>query len=175
MTIKLERAPLMDPGEIVVLRDLLVKYHPQRVLEWGSGGSTLTWPVMFPEMEWWTVEHNPAYYEALRSQVGSNVHLVHLPFPDYYNLRPASVGQFDFIIVDGRKRVECLSAARALLRPGAVAVLHDSSRERYRPAWAYYHEVQELVPPNLARGKDQRGLTLFARPRLASADSNQGG
>ena len=170
MSIQLTDGPMMEPREIAALRDLLTKRRPRRVLEWGSGGSTLTWPVEFPEIEWWTLEHNRAYYDGLRTRVSANVHFLHLAFPAYYEISPQEFGLFDLIIVDGRQRVKCLNAARSLLAPGGVVVLHDSSRERYKPAWDYYRTTRELSPPNPERGKDQRGLTLFADPRPLTPD-----
>lgn len=171
MSIKLEEGPMMEPCEVAALRELLTTRQPRRVLEWGSGGSTLTWPVEFPEIEWWTLEHNRQYYDTLRERVPGNVHFLHLCFPEYHDIGPDEFGLFDLIIVDGRQRVKCLSAARDLLTSGGVVVLHDSSRERYRPAWSYYRTARELAPPNPARGKDQRGLTLFADPIPRHSDN----
>jgi hypothetical protein len=132
-------------------------------LEWGCGASTLYWPRLFPFVEWVTLEHDPAWYAALLDEdLPENVTLLHLPYPDYYSVETQALGRFDFIIVDGRERVKCLNAARHLLLPGGIALLHDSSRARYTPASSYYATVTDICPPN-AHGK--RGLRTFENPR----------
>jgi hypothetical protein len=70
---------------------------------------------------------------------------------------------FDLIIVDGRERVKCLSRARDLLVPGGSVLLHDASRPRYAPAWAYYRHAETLVGAR-DNPKDPRGLALFRDP-----------
>jgi hypothetical protein len=47
-------------------------------------------------------------------------------FPDQY---------FDFIIVDGRARVECCLNAITKLKSGGIFVLDNSDRERYQPVF----------------------------------------
>jgi precorrin-6B methylase 2 len=41
---------------------------------------------------------------------------------------------FDWIVVDGRARVDCVRHAMAPLRPGGVLVLDNSNRSQYAPA-----------------------------------------
>ena len=43
-------------------------------------------------------------------------------------------GSFDWIVVDGRARVDCVRHAMAPLRPGGVLVLDNSNRPQYAPA-----------------------------------------
>jgi hypothetical protein len=164
VTVTLKPYPMMDEPEIAALRALLEERKPRRVLEWGAGGSTLYWPSMFPEIDWWSVEHNPAYAQALKGKTPPNVTLLQLAYPAYHELKPADVGGlFDLIIVDGRQRVRCLDIARDLLNPGGAAVLHDAGRERYTPARLLYQVVTVLHPPK--KTKDPRGLWLLTGPR----------
>lgn len=44
-------------------------------------------------------------------------------------------GHFDFIIVDGRARVECCLNAISKLKSGGLFVLDNSDRERYKPVF----------------------------------------
>jgi len=159
---------MLTDAEREAVHALLVQRRPRRVLEWGGGGSTLHWPALFPEIDWWTVEHNPQYYAKLQAQIPPNVTLRLLAFPAYHELNVDDVGRFDVIFVDVRQRVACMAAARELLAPGGIVLLHDASRARYHPAWLYYHTAQEVVPPDPARGRDPRGLMLFAEPRIVA-------
>ena len=161
MTVHLEPKPMMDPPEIDALRALIEEREPARVLEWGSGGSTLYWPAMFPSLEWLSIEHNKAYAQAIEDRLPANVTLRRLDFPAYYQLGP-DAGKFDLIIVDGRERVRCLDAARSLLSEGGAVILHDAGRARYAPAKRYYRKLTVLSPPKA--GKDPRGLWLLEDP-----------
>jgi hypothetical protein len=153
--------PRMNRSEVVALHRLIKKRRPGRVLEWGGGGSTLYWPAHYPEIDWVTIEHDPEWYEGLRGKISESVTLLHLDVPDYHDIGPVAIGLFDLIIVDGRERVQCLSNARNLLAPGGVVVLHDSSRRRWRPGWAFYAEIRHLAAPE----KGRRGLVLLQKPR----------
>ena len=157
----LKPVPMMDAPEVEALRALLAERKPRRVLEWGAGGSTLYWPAQLPDVEWVAIEHNPEYAAALEGRLNANTTLHRLDFPDYYRLGP-EFGTFDLIIVDGRRRVRCLDAARELLAPGGAVVLHDAGRERYAPGRAFYKKVTVLHPPK--EGKDPRGLWLLEGP-----------
>jgi hypothetical protein len=154
---------MMDPAEIQAMRKILVERKPHRVLEWGSGGSTMYWPRMFPSIDWVSVEHNPDYARALKGKITSNVTLLQLDFPSYHELTPKKAGMFDLIIVDGRKRVRCLNIGRDLLVHGGTVLLHDAGRERYTPARKFYQNIIVLSPPKKA--KDPRGLWLMTDPR----------
>lgn len=62
-----------------------------------------------------------------------------VPMDDYVAF-PATLGhKFDVVLVDGRKRRRCTLAAKDLLTPGGVVVVHDA----YRP---YYHCAFEEYP-----------------------------
>jgi len=163
MTIRLQSYPMMDEAEIAALRKLLFARKPKRVLEWGSGGSTLYWPRMFPAMDWVSVEHNPDYAWALKGKITPNVTLLRLDYPEYHELTPEQVGMYDLIIVDGRHRVRCLDIGRDLLAHGGAVVLHDAGRERYAPCRKFYRTIVVLHPPKKAR--DPRGLWLLTEPR----------
>lgn len=164
--IRLQPIPMMDKPEIEALRRVLNERRPRRVLEWGSGGSTLYWPRIFPTIDWLSIEHNPDYAMALKGKMMPNVTLMQLDFPAYHELKPDDIGTFDLIIVDGRKRVRCLDIARDLLNPDGAAILHDAGRERYAPVRNYYQHIIVLHPPK--KTKDPRGLWMLTDPRKDS-------
>jgi len=161
---KILSRPLMYAEEIRALHALIKERKPQRVLEWGGGGSTLYWPAKHPEIDWVTIEHDLKWYTGLRGRISENVTLLHLGPPDIYSVTPTAIGTFDLIIVDCRDwRVECLDNARNLLNPGGVVVQHDSWQPRWRPGWKYYGEPVQLAAPRKT-GK-RRGLVMFDKPR----------
>jgi predicted O-methyltransferase YrrM len=96
----------------------------KRVLEWGSGHSTLWWArhaahVVSVDSDYgWTqsvcTEVDPARCEVI---LGGSLQ-------DY--LAPAlSHGPFDIIIVDGEYRIECLSRAFSVVNLGGIVILDN--------------------------------------------------
>jgi len=162
--IRLKARPLMSPNEIVAIEKLIRKRKVSRVLEWGGGGSTLYWPKLFPEIDWVTVESDPRFVRAIMARRPPSVTVMALKMPAYCNLKPEDVGLFDLIIVDGiaKARVPCLDAARKLLTPDGVALLHNTTSGRYDAANALYHNVYDLCGPD-AQGR--RGVRMFWNPR----------
>lgn len=49
-----------------------------------------------------------------------------------YVAKGQELGEFDFIVVDGRARIHCWSAGFGMLRPGGILVMHDAQRPRYQ-------------------------------------------
>ena len=163
-SVRLVPRPWMSKVEIERLGALIRARKPRRVLEWGGGGSTIYWPPMFPDIDWWTVESDPRWAQAIRGRKPPNVTLLELQPPAYYELCPDEVGTFDLIIVDGisELRVKCLDVARRFMNPGGCAVLHDCVNPRHDPGQRYYHDVSYLChPPKECK----RGLMLFENPR----------
>jgi hypothetical protein len=67
---------------------------------------------------------------------------------DAYVAYPRSTAnRFNAFLVDGRKRRRCLLAARDLLGPQAITVLHDASR-------TYYHSALSTYPAGRFIGDD---------------------
>jgi SAM-dependent methyltransferase len=139
----------MTFGAIRELETLLGPGH--RVLEYGSGASTL----FFAQRVALTVsiEHDPAWYAAVRARCGDNVELllilptseaagdytstderfVDKSFRDYAAAADHYAdGYFDVALIDGRARPSCFRHARSKVRPGGWIILDDSERESYR-------------------------------------------
>lgn len=154
--------PMMDPPEVEALSKVLDNLPSHaRVLEWGGGASTLYWPSRFPQLIWVTVEHDRNYYEAIIAEVASNVVVLHLSPPEYYDLQRHHLGKFDLVIVDSwaRIREKCLKRATNMLSPDGAMILHDTHHPPYISlARKYFQTEVELCPPN-ASGK--RGLAMF--------------
>jgi predicted O-methyltransferase YrrM len=156
----------MNDQEVTILDNLLNELQPRTCLEWGSGGSTLYFPVTHKEsiMSWTSLEHDKNWYELVKAERPSpNVTLIYQDFPEYLTLPN---GKFDFILVDGRQRLACLQAIkdRELLAKGGIVVLHDSGRLRYRPGFDLFDHWEEISPsssPTPDGGLEDQGLVKF--------------
>ena len=147
--------PMMKYREIDIVEDILKKLHPKNCLEWGSGYGTMYFPsLLSADAKWTAVEHNAEWAEKLQEMNNMpNVTVFYLkpnstPWTDpdndgaFADLKdyiefPDRLGKFDFILVDGRARKECMKKTIDLLNEKGVVVLHDANR-------TYYHETLKL-------------------------------
>ena len=152
--------PWMKEGEIKSLEKILLnlgkKLSTLRILEWGSGGSTVHFTDFLKNRgiayEWLSLEYNKDWYGEIRKlksgdprakivlfDVGNaELKQRHANMDDYVSY-PAKLGEkYDFILVDGRKRRRCLLEAQKLLLPGGVVVLHDAERKYYHCAFSRF-------------------------------------
>jgi hypothetical protein len=61
-----------------------------------------------------------------------------------YSTYPLSLGrQFDFIFIDGRRRMECAMMALLMARPDTIVAVHDYRRTRYQPVHAFYRIIED--------------------------------
>jgi hypothetical protein len=132
--------PWMRPDEVEVIRSLIHRRRPHRVLEFGAGGSTLTFSREPFIREWWSLEHSPEWvnkvFSATVTSNRSKITLVSCP-EDNVLLRMNQllpIG-FDMFFVDGFDRCLVLDRLRSqLANERGFVLLHDSSRPRYRSA-----------------------------------------
>lgn len=150
--------PMMFEEEIRALERALLSLpaRPLRVLEWGSGGSTVYFTRFLREKnipyEWVSVEYNKGWHERIRSATeedtatsvvlfdsgNGSILQPDVPMDEYVNY-PKTLGkEFDLILVDGRKRRRCLLAARELIVDGGFVFLHDAQREYYHSAFSVF-------------------------------------
>lgn len=151
--------------EIDIVEDVLRALEPQRCLEWGSGYSTLRFTsLLSPDARWLSIEHDRAWYERVKvmtaEATGARAAIeVHCAPPTRepwtpadgdgtaehfaaYIALPAARGPFDFILVDGRARTDCLIAALDLVRPDGIVMLHDANRAQHHACLSLYpHQV----------------------------------
>jgi len=104
-----------------------------RVFEYGAGQSTLWWGLRVRELV--SCEHDSAYADALRPLLPPNAQMVVRPLSGQgvaYSDAPSEFPPcFDLIVVDGRRRVECLRRAPAFLCESGALILDDSQRPEY--------------------------------------------
>lgn len=107
-----------------------------RVFEYGAGASTI-WLARHAASVT-SVEHHVEWHQRLTKEVVRfpNIDLRHreLDGDAYIGAIDAAEGLFDLIVVDGRRRTECLARAIPHLAPGGILLLDDSGRSRYRNA-----------------------------------------
>lgn len=105
-----------------------------RVFEYGAGASTAWLALRASEVI--SVEHHSGWHTALGKLIAdhANVTLWHrdLEGDGYVGAIRDAGGQFDLIVVDGRRRVECLAAAQPFLKPDGLILFDDTGRRRYR-------------------------------------------
>lgn len=164
----------MHPDEWAAVTSRLTP--DDRVLEWGSGGSTTALAQRVREVV--SIEHDEDFAEVLtKSGFPVNVSLHVIP-PEFgqgkiwealpgqftnYIRKGGECGVFDAVLVDGRARVDCaLEAARSgALQRGGWLFLHDW---KWRPR--YTTRLSELEPWfDLVAEIDhtKRGMAVFRR------------
>ncbi len=100
--------------------------------EYGSGNSTL---FLGPRVKKLTsLEHKPDWFSNIDPHPYENTRIILCQLDDQgsYPNYPKNLGEkFDLIIVDGRRRNDCLMISTELLSERGVVILDDSQRERY--------------------------------------------
>lgn len=149
--------PWMRHREIDFIRQVLISLKPQKCLEWGAGYSTLDFPSYIPEGGTWvSVEHDQSWANKIIAlNKSGNVNIVFIPpekfpFADKFGEGcydelvkyiefPSKEKYFDFILIDGRARIDCLKKCHDILGEKGVVILHDANRIEY-------HDVFNLFP-----------------------------
>jgi hypothetical protein len=146
--------------EIEIIEEVLQTLKPQRCLEWGTGFGTLYFTKLIGEKtRWISVEHEKDWSINIEKlNQNRNVQIGHVPpnlFPwsdphrdgaysdlkDYIEF-PTQFGKFDFILVDGRARVDCVVKASELIEEDGIVILHDANRKHYHSVFHLFrHQV----------------------------------
>jgi hypothetical protein len=144
------------------LRRVLLEYGRPRTrnyLEWGAGNTTVAIATMRHQLgleRLDTIDDNADYLAAIGQQVpawaGFEAHAADLIGPKLsdrdpelnYAMLPLGWGrQFDFIYIDGRRRMECAMVASLIGHPGTVVILHDYRRARYQSVRLLFDIVED--------------------------------
>jgi len=146
-----------------------VKPVTRAYLEWGMGNTTLAilqMRNMLPVDEFFSLDDNRSYLDQLVAQfpLWSGFHPICCDLtgpmvndrdqePNYATW-PLTLGRkFDFIFIDGRRRMECALAATLLSHAGTIVMLHDYRRFRYQPVKALYDIVEDGTQFRVMRPK----------------------
>lgn len=161
------------------------------VLEWGAGHTT--WELLarldrigcrlFVTIEDWPdylaeilreVRPRPWFRAILEDRVGPKVDQFDPELT--YSTRALQLGtRFDFIYIDGRRRMECALVAALLAHEDTIVVIHDYRRGRYQPIRALFDIVEDgpqfrvmKARPELVRLFDERRREIMTDMRAAS-------
>ncbi|THD64226.1 MAG: hypothetical protein E7813_16905 [Bradyrhizobium sp.] len=144
------------------LRRILLRYVKPRTrayLEWGVGLSTmaiLQWRKELSLDRFFSLDDNKPYMAELLPQLPDwsgfrpfTIDLRGTAESDRdaglnYSTLPLSFGtKFDFIFIDGRRRMECAFVASLLCHRHTIVVLHDYRRTRYQPILTLFKIVED--------------------------------
>lgn len=155
---KFKPAPWLTPASINIFDSILDQ--SMIGLEYGSGSSTLFFAPRLKVLE--SIEHHNAWYQKVQGMIESaglsNVHLHLVPnkhgssyepfdipdgslrvkhwYADYFSkVLEFPDDHFDFVLIDGRARVECLLNSIDKLKSGGILALDNSERSRYQPVF----------------------------------------
>jgi len=150
----------MKHKEIAIIVELLERKKPKNCLEWGAGYSTYYFPkYLEKDALWISIEHNEYWAKAIKHIIAPNAKIYYIPpnnYPwtdehndgsyadlkDYVEFPKSLDIKFDFILIDGRARKDCLIHALDLLNSGGVVVLHDANRKYYlNPCKLYRYQA----------------------------------
>ncbi|MBN1914249.1 MAG: hypothetical protein JW788_07625 [Candidatus Omnitrophica bacterium] len=147
----------MPLGAVEVIKDIIKRLRPKKCLEWGMGYGTLIFcSLLEKDSIWYAIEHDAEWFNRISgySKRLKNIKAFLVApnnFPwtdenddgsysdleDYINF-PEQYGKFNFILVDGRARLDCLSKAHEMLEDRGVVILHDAERKFYHAAFKLY-------------------------------------
>lgn len=160
--------PAMADTDVEAIENLMTYIEPDRILEWGSGGSTIYFSSQFHEEydEWLAIEHDPDWHDYVRKNIPENTKTVCLSDKKYYS-KPLDKykNYFDLIIVDGIFRRACMVASKQLIRDKGKVLLHDSERDTYDSVMNLY-DKNEQITDDIKYEEDNltfthKGLRLF--------------
>lgn len=142
-------------------RRVLAQYAEQATsfLEWGAGYTTQMTIEHIgdrPVDMFLTIDDNKSYLDKVVEKYSDRSYLMakamSLTGPCEhdrdtgvnYSTFPLTVRRsFDFIFIDGRRRMECAMMALALSGPESIIVIHDYRRTRYQPVLALYRIIED--------------------------------
>jgi predicted O-methyltransferase YrrM len=144
--------PYMKEREIDIFLEILHKSKPAQCLEWGSGFSTLYFPIHLSDSaQWLSIEHHEEWHSKVKSMntnpkvrielVKANIENPQKEsgsdFKNYVAF-PETLPSFDLILVDGVARNACAKASLKYLKEDGLLIIHDINRKKYQEALKDY-------------------------------------
>lgn len=133
---------------------------PTKILEWGAGCTTLLFSQLVDRSKARivSIDDNEAYMKAVMEAIPADVNIEAYACsrmglgrsqsdPElHYSSFPVSLaGKYDFIYIDGRRRVECAVHSLLCCDPNATIVIHDHKRARYQAIKAFFDVIDDGV------------------------------
>ena len=149
--------PFMRNREIMILEEIFRNLNPKNCLEWGSGFSTIYFSkLLLKDANWLSMEHCSDWASKIKQiNINSKVNIKYIPPNNYpwsdpnndgsyedlkdYIEYPNNHAPYDFILIDGRARLECIKNSINLITDMGIVVLHDANRK-------FYHDNLEIFP-----------------------------
>lgn len=166
----LRKKPGLTTGAIEFLENFFKENQDAKVLEFGSGGSTIWISKLARKLV--SIEHDVEWYSRLKKYLQSEerenkVDLRLLAKPYYEVCKEFSKAEFDLVIVDGSHRYKCLKASIRVLKPGGVLMLDDAERKVGKKAQKILEHWQ--VKRAREKGKETR---WWQKPLLTKVPIN---
>ncbi len=108
---------------------VLAEFNPKTVFEYGPGVSTLLMQDFPSVQKIDTVEHDVAWFNKWKNQLGSKVGLFLEEDLSRYPYLLSPEKDYDLYFIDGREREICLTLCN---RTYGIVILHDAERESYQ-------------------------------------------
>ncbi|MDI9313226.1 MAG: class I SAM-dependent methyltransferase [Hydrotalea sp.] len=130
--------PWLAYSAIEILKSRLKKN--MTIFEYGSGASTIFWSQKVKMVV--SVEHDKDFYEKTKNRINKlgikNISLIYQQLDNDYPLAIKKLDQlYDFVIIDGRRRVDSMKACLSHLAPDGVILVDNSQREEYQPGFDF--------------------------------------
>ncbi len=105
----------------------------ESVFEYGSGNGTLWWAARSTMVR--SIEHDKSWYEEMKKIVPGNVELFYVSLEqanNYENTITMDDHRYDLILIDGRRRNECMIKSVERVNDTGVILLDNSDRPDYQ-------------------------------------------
>ena len=139
--------PWLTEGAISFLEDFLTKNPSAKVLEFGSGASTIWFAKK--KVKLFSVEHNLKWYNKINNILQNDpscapIQYFFRPRPYYTICETFPDEFFDLILVDGRNRKGCIYFSLPKLKKGGVLMLDNAERPYYFSVYNYMAEWKKF-------------------------------
>jgi predicted O-methyltransferase YrrM len=134
----LRPVPWLTEEAIVFLEVFLEENKNARILEFGSGASTVWFAKRTNNLV--SIEHHPEWYrkisDVIESEKECNSIIYKLKSRPYDHVCDQfEDNYFDLILIDGRERRRCILKAASKVKPGGILMVDNSERRHYHSAY----------------------------------------
>lgn len=149
-SVDIRPVPWLVEESISFLDSYLTEHPEAKVLEFGSGASTIWIAKRTPNLI--SVEHNAMWHGNIKNKIlrlGLHADLILAPRPYYDICKQFPNDNFDLILVDGRNRKGCILYSIPLLKKGGILMLDNSERKYYQKgidlmkSWEQFSAIQK--------------------------------
>jgi hypothetical protein len=127
---KYPQAPWLTEAAVYFLNSWL---KPTDIgFEWGSGRSTVWFAERTQHLV--SIEHHKGWYENVSKMladkgISQGIDYFHIDLNESYENKINEYEQrFDYVLVDGRRRLKCFKQAISQVKPGGILILDNSDR-----------------------------------------------